>query len=190
MHVARTGQDRNAYKVCCKRVRKTLFGNKSRNGGVILKWSCGHRLHGCGFNWLRVQWRAALYTVMNLCDSHKAQNVLATVTKSKLFQDLYSSPYVFISLCFYGPQVQARKWRKQEAVALSHQPTSACGSWKADRQFPHQWTFCTQCRRLVAGRLVIDNDKEDGKQRQSRGWPVPRTAKTIYGTANTSVTIW
>ena len=98
MHVARTGQERNACKFCSKRERQTLFGDKSRNGGLILKRSWGHRLHGCGFIWLRIQRRAPLHTVMNLSDSHKAQNVLATVTKSKLFQDLYSSPYVFISL--------------------------------------------------------------------------------------------
>ena len=35
-----------------------------------------------------------------------------------------SGPVLFLlcfyfALCFYGPQVQARKWRKQEAVALS-----------------------------------------------------------------------
>lgn len=98
MHVARTGRERNAYKFCCKHERKTLFGDKSRNGGVILKRSCGHILHGCGFIWLRIQWRDRLHTLMNVSDSHKAQNVLATVTKSKLFQDLYSSPCVFILL--------------------------------------------------------------------------------------------
>jgi hypothetical protein len=42
MHVARTGQERNAYKFCCKRERNTMHGDKSRNGGVILKRPCGH----------------------------------------------------------------------------------------------------------------------------------------------------
>ena len=36
MHVARMGQERNAYKFRCKREKKTLLGDKSRNGGVIL----------------------------------------------------------------------------------------------------------------------------------------------------------
>lgn len=191
MHVARMGKVRDVYKFQLQTWKEnTNLRQEQRwrsNFKTVLRpqdtrmWT--------GFIWLSVQWRASLHTLMSLSDSHKAQNV----PKSKLFQDMQTCtlPPMFLSRSPFlrpsGAGSEVVQTRGGRGLSLAD---FCLRSWKADQQFPHQWTFCTYCRRLVAGRLVIDNDKEYGKRRQSRGWPLSRTVKMTYGTANTSVTIW